>query len=284
MNLPAPVARWLDENQRGSATRLTPVSGGCINNGARLETDSGASFFLKQNAAAPPAMFEREAEGLRAIRVADGPLVPQPLLVGRDFLLLEDLRPAPRRPGYWEALGQQLAVLHQHTSPEFGFDHDNFLGSTPQPNPRTGDGYRFFAEHRLGYQARLAGQSGLLGEADVRRIDSIAERLPELVPEQTASLIHGDLWSGNATAGPTGQPALIDPAAHYGWPEAELGMTALFGGFSAAFYDAYAAAHPLEPGWRDRLPLYNLYHLLNHLNLFGRGYLGQVQQVIRRFS
>lgn len=284
MNLPDPVESWLTSHGDGAVSRTTPVGGGCINNGARLETTQGATFFLKQNSSAPPLMFEREAEGLQAIGVPDGPRVPEPLLAGEQFLLLEDLRPAPRSAGYWTEFGRQLAALHEHTDPQFGFEHDNFLGSTPQPNPPTEDGYQFFAEHRLIYQARLARQRGLLEPGDVQHIEAIAGRLRELVPEQPASLIHGDLWSGNATTGSAGEPAIIDPAAHYGWAEAELGMTALFGGFSDEFYAAYEAARPLAPGWRERLPLYNLYHLLNHLNLFGRGYLGQVQHIVRQFS
>lgn len=284
MNTPPPVEHWLREHGHGSVERLTPVGGGCINNGARLETDSGVLFFLKQNASAPPQMFTREAEGLRAISVPGGPRVPEPLLAGEDYLLLEDLRPAPRQSDYWAEFGRQLATLHDHTDPEFGFDHDNFLGSTLQPNPRTADGHHFFAEQRLGFQIRLARDNGLLDAQDVRLLEMLAGRLDELVPEQPASLIHGDLWSGNATTGAAGEPAVIDPAAHYGWAEAELGMTALFGGFADRFYAAYEEVRPLAAGWRARLPLYNLYHLLNHVNLFGRSYLGQVRQILDQFS
>lgn len=284
MNVPPAVEQWLREHDHGRVSQATPVAGGCINNGARLEAADGSSFFLKQNPAAPPLMFAREAEGLRAIAVPGGPRVPEPLLVGEEFLLLEDLRPGPRRAGYDDELGRQLAALHAHTDPQFGFEHDNFLGSTPQPNPRTPDGYAFFAEHRLGTQARLGRDTGLLQAEDLRQIESLSARLDQLIPEQPASLIHGDLWSGNATSGSEGEPALIDPAAHFGWAEAELGMTALFGGFGEATYAAYQDARPLQAGWRERLPLYNLYHLLNHLNLFGRGYLSQVRQILRRFG
>ncbi len=284
MKVPQAVARWCREQGHGEPSDLRPASGGCINDGGVLTTASGARFFLKQNAAAPADMFLREAEGLQALATPEGPRVPEPLLWGPGFLLLEDLRPAPPQPGYWEAFGRRLAALHEHTNDRFGFHHDNYIGSTPQPNPWTEDGHLFFAEHRLRFQARLAHQRGLLDSSDLQRVEVLAERLPELVPEQPASLIHGDLWSGNAITGPQGEPAIIDPAAHFGWAEAELGMTALFGGFPAAFYAAYEEAHPLEPGWRARLPLYNLYHLLNHLNLFGAGYLGQVRAVLARFT
>jgi fructosamine-3-kinase len=198
--------------------------------------------------------------------------------------LLEDLSPATRRADYWPTLGRQLAVLHNHTAEQFGFAHHNYIGSTPQPNPWTEDGHAFFAEHRLGYQARLAQAADLLSADDARRVERLAARLTDLIPAQPASLIHGDLWSGNAISDAEGRPALIDPAAHYGWAEAELAMTALFGGFPDSFYRAYEDARPLDAGYRERFPLYNLYHLLNHLNLFGRGYLGQVQSILRRFT
>ncbi len=284
MRLSQTVKQWCKAQGFGEVLRLTPVGGGCINHSARLETESGATFFLKQNDQAPPDMFAREAEGLEALARPGAPRVPRPYLVGRDFLLLEDLQPRPPVPDYWERLGRELAALHAYGGPAFGFDHDNYIGLTPQPNPWTEDGYVFFAEHRLRYQAHLAYRRGLLTAEDLGAVDRLAARLPDLVPPQPPSLIHGDLWSGNAITGPQGEPALIDPAAHYGWAEAELAMTALFGGFREAFYRTYVETRPLEPGWRARFPLYNLYHLLNHLNLFGRGYLGQVRHALRRYQ
>jgi len=284
LKLPPPLEAWLDAQGYGLATELHPVAGGCISNGARLTTDLGRSFFVKQNASAPETMFVREMEGLRALSVPGGPRVPIPHLAGPEFLLLEDLDPAAPSGDYWQSFGQQLAALHSHTGPDFGFESDNFIGSTPQPNPWTTDGHKFFARHRLGYQAELALQQGLINRKDFRSVFDLAEELPKLVPEQPASLIHGDLWSGNAIAGPNGEPAIIDPAAHYGWAEADLGMTTLFGGFPEAFYKSYEEARPLEAGWRGRLPIYNLYHLLNHVNLFGAGYLGQVRSILQQFS
>jgi len=284
VNLPDPVARWLADHGHGVVRSAQPVAGGCINNGSRIEAQDGHSFFLKQNNAAPADMFEREAEGLRALTVPDGPRTPTPLLVGPTFLLLEDLSPAAPAADRWRLFGRQVAAVHNQTGERFGFGHDNYLGSTPQPNPRLDDGYAFFRQHRLLFQAKRAQSAGRLDSQDVQRIEQIANRLPEMIPEQPPSLIHGDLWSGNAITGPSGEPAWIDPAAHFGWAEAELGMTALFGSFPAPFYQGYQAARPLEPGWRERLPIYNLYHLLNHLNLFGGSYLPQVQSVLSRFA
>lgn len=284
MNPPQAVAAWCSEAGYGDITGTRPVGGGCINNGARITTSSGQTFFVKQNPSAPRDMFEREMEGLSALADAGALRVPEAYLAGADFLLLEDLNPGHPTKSYWEDFGRGLAALHSHTGDRFGFAHDNYLGSTPQPNSWTDDGYVFFGEHRLRFQARLARHKRWLDDHELAQVDAIIRRLPQLVPVQPASLLHGDLWSGNATSGAGGEPAIIDPAAHFGWAEAELGMTALFGGFPPAFYAAYEEARPLAPGWRDRLSLYNLYHLLNHLNLFGAIYMDQVNLVIQKFS
>ncbi|MEX2160844.1 MAG: fructosamine kinase family protein [Anaerolineales bacterium] len=282
--IPDKVRHWLQEQGHGAVTGEQSVGGGCINNGARLQTEGGATFFLKTNAHAPADMFAREAEGLAELRGDHGPRLPDALLWNQEFILLEDLAPAPRVHDYSEILGRQLAALHKRTKDLFGFEQDNYLGSTPQPNKWTKDGHEFFAEQRLNYQARLARDKDELTRAEAAQVERLAARLPELVPAQPASLTHGDLWGGNAIADNRGQPALIDPAAHYGWAEAELGMTALFGGFDSAFYRAYEESRPLDKGWRNRLPIYNLYQLLNHLNLFGAGYHAQVIEVLRRFA
>lgn len=282
--IPGAVTDWLEENGHGQVTSSQSVGGGCINNGAQLRTTSGSRFFLKTNSSAPPDMFAREAKGLAALQVADGPRIPQVYLAGPDFLLLEDLTPAPRQKGYWRAFGRQLAALNRHIGRSFGFPHDNYIGSTPQPNTETADGYEFFAEQRLNFQAELAGRRGLLNAAEVVQVAQLAQRLPELVPPQPPSLIHGDLWGGNAISGPQGEPALIDPATHYGWAEAELSMTMLFSSFNHEFYEGYLEVTPLEKGWRSRMEIYYLYHLINHLNLFGRGYYGHVMQVLDRYT
>lgn len=284
MNLPEAVQAYLSEHGYGSVLTSEPVGGGCINNGARLETSDGSTFFLKVNQSAPAEMFPREAEGLRALQVEGAPQVPSPYAWGIDFILMQYLQPASKAEDYWPRFGRQLAALHANEGDRFGFAHDNFIGSTPQPNPWTEDGYEFFAQHRLIFQAELAKQRGRLNGDDLGRVQKIANRLPELIPAQPASLIHGDLWSGNATSGPEGEPAIIDPAAHYGWAEAEIAMTTLFGRFPQPFYSAYDTERGLHAGWRERLPIYNLYHLLNHLNLFGSGYLTQVQSILRRYT
>jgi len=283
MNVPDEVAGWCRDQELGEIVSRKSVTGGCINQGAVITTQKGASFFLKTNTHQPPDMFRREAEGLQALRVEKGPRVPDVHLVGEKFLLLEDLQPASRGMNYWEDFGLAMAHLHNHTHQAFGFEHDNYLGSTPQINPWTDNGFEFFADHRLRYQLELAGQSGRIPSADAEKVDDLAGNLQRYLPEQPASLIHGDLWAGNALPDELGQPAVIDPAAHYGWAEADLAMTDLFGTYPERFYHAYREVRPLESGFRDRFPLYNLYHLLNHLNLFGSTYLGRVRAVLDRY-
>jgi fructosamine-3-kinase len=280
--IPEAVQEWLVLKQFGEIISQQPVGGGCINNGMVLKTSTGDSFFLKTNPAAPTDMFEREAQGLDAVNVPGGPVIPKPYFYGVDFLLMEDLAPAPRSAHYWEDFGRSLATLHNQRGVQFGFEADNYIGSTPQPNPWTEDGFEFFSQSRLLYLANLASEKRLLSQHDREKVLTLTSRLRSLVPEQPPSLLHGDLWSGNAMTNPHGDPAMIDPAVHYGWAEAELAMTSLFGSFPTRFYHAYEQLHPLEPGYQDRFPIYNLYHLLNHLVLFGRGYLGQVQSILHR--
>lgn len=288
--IPEPVSAWVAEHRYGMIQSVQPVTGGCINHGARLLTTTGVSFFLKTNPSAPTDMFQREAEGLSALRSdqvdvrVKRPTIPVPFLVGEAYLLLEDLNPAPRSENYWPEFGHRLANLHTTTSGQFGFAHDNYIGSTPQVNTWTDDGFQFFIEHRLLFQAGLAQRNGLLDTYDHRQIEALCQKLPELIPAQPASLLHGDLWSGNAITDHRGAPAIIDPAAYYGWAEAELAMTTLFGAFPDEFYQAYSEGFPIDKGYRQRFPVYNLYHLLNHLNLFGTGYLSQVRAILHRFA
>ena len=283
--LPQAVAEFVAAQGWGTVTQVQPVSGGCINDGRILGTATGPPLFLKLNSAAPADMFQREAEGLAAMAAVPGaPRVPAVYCAGESFLLLEYLPSAPRAPDFWAGLGLQLARLHSATQPRFGFDHGNYIGATPQPNPWTTDGHRFFADQRLRFQAERAYRAGLIGQALLGRVERLAERLPSLVPTQPASLIHGDLWSGNIIPGPGGQACLIDPAAHFGWAEADLAMTTLFGRPPLAFFDGYSAERPLAPGYQDRFDLYNLYHLLNHLNLFGASYLPAVEAILARFT
>jgi len=278
------LSTWLAEQGYGQIQSNQAVRGGCINHGTRISTTAGDSFFLKSNSKAPPDLFEREAEGLEALSKARGPRIPKVFLTGHDFLLLEDLKPGTPTKSFWPDFGRRMAILHQTVNPRFGFVSDNYIGSTRQPNPWIADGHEFFGQHRLLFQAKLAKDNKFILDKELKQTEAIIRRLPELVPDQCASLLHGDLWYGNAISDEKGEPAVIDPAAYFGWAEADLAMTALFGGFPTDFYAVYQEERLLEPGWRERFPIYNLYHLLNHLNLFGKSYRSQVSSILNRFS
>lgn len=281
------IARALTEalGEPVEIQQLRRVGGGSINAAARVDTSAGA-YFAKWNDRPIPDQFEREAEGLRAMAESGSALVvPRPLRATPSLLVMEWLEPGPRVADFDERLGRGLADLHRATSGRgFGFERDNYCGATPQPNGWMDDWVGFYRARRLGHQARLAEARGL-GSRDLTDLDRLLERLDGwlgIEPEPPA-LVHGDLWSGNLHAEAGGRPALIDPAAYYGHREAELGMMVLFGGFSARVYAAYDEAWPLQAGWRERLPLYTLYHVLNHFHLFGGGYGRQAMGIVRRF-
>lgn len=275
------IAR-LDEALPAPIRDRRPLGGGSINDAWQLELENGDSLFLKTHGRPPAGFFEAEAAGLRAMANTATVRVPAVVAVDEAFLVLEWLE-GSQAGSYWTTFGEQLAAMHSHTNNRFGFDRDNFCGLTPQPNPWMEDGFRFFAQARLLHQGRLARDSGRLERADINRLETLAARLDRWIPEQPASLIHGDLWGGNAHTGPNGEPVLIDPATHYGWPEADLAMTTMFGRFHRDFYEAYLANGAVERDWEERIPLYNLYHELNHLNLFGGPYGQAVRRTLERF-
>ena len=265
-------------------TTPRPVGGGDISAAWHLGGE-GKEIFLKTGAAAAAKMFAAEAEGLTELASANAVRVPEVLAMGADediaFLALEWL-PFERAGSQCERLlGEQLADLHRTTRSRFGWHRDNTIGLTPQRNPWTADWIEFFRDHRLGYQLSLAARNGFTGELQEQGA-RLVERLPIIFGDFTpeASLLHGDLWGGNwACCG--GQPVIFDPAVYYGDRETDLAMTRLFGGFGRAFYDAYESAWPLQRGSRERNDLYQLYHVLNHLNLFGGGYLGRALQLLK---
>jgi fructosamine-3-kinase len=262
------------------------VSGGCINAAWRIPSPAG-TVFLKTNRADAVDLFEAEADGLEALRAAGGVRVPGVLGVGSAadaaWLLLEWIEPGRPGPATEAALGRGLAVQHRTGGERYGWRRDNWIGATPQENAATADWADFFAVHRLGFQVDLLETAGSAG-----RLIAPARRLIEGVPallaghEARPSLLHGDLWGGNWMTASDGVPVLIDPAVYLGDREADLAMTRLFGGFGADFYAAYETDWPLPDGAGLRRDLYNLYHVLNHVNLFGAGYLGQAERLVRR--
>ena len=266
------------------------VGGGSINRTGTIELSNGVTLFLKENSRDHKDLFKAEAAGLEALRAAEGPRVPEPVALfedGRNQYLLMEAIPQGRKSGdFFFRFGRELARLHETNKTEaFGFSMDNHIGSTPQKNPWTGSWVEFYGEHRLRFQIGLARRKGLADGSMEKGVERIIEKLDSLLPEpEHPALLHGDLWGGNYMVDEQGEPVLIDPAVYYGHREADLAMTELFGGFRPEFYRAYDEAYPLQPGYKGRVDLYNLYHLLNHLNLFGGGYAGSCRSIIRQYS
>ena len=260
------------------------VAGGCINECLRWES-SGGPLFVKVAPAERLPMFEAEAEGLDELAVAGACRVPRALgsgmAAGRAFLALEWVDFGPTTARAESLLGEQLAMQHRVTAPRFGWRRGNTIGSTDQHNDWDPDWTNFYAEHRLRYQLDLADRNGYNG-----RLTDTGRKLCEHVGAFFASyrpvpsLLHGDLWGGNWAATPSGQPVLFDPAVYFGDRETDIAMTRLFGGFGPSFYAAYDGSWPLDRDASIRQTLYNLYHVLNHLNLFGGGYQAQAERMI----
>jgi fructosamine-3-kinase len=248
----------------------------------RVELD-GRSAVVKRRRRAPSGFFAIEAHGLRLLHEAGALRVPAVYAVRDDALVIEDLGSGRASAAAWERAGRGLARLHSRGAAQFGLAIDGWCGLSPQPNAPTPDGYRFFAECRLLFQGRRAFDAGRLDKTDLDALERLCADLPSRVPPQPPALLHGDLWTGNLHACADGELALIDAAAvHYGWAEADLAMLTLFGEPPERFFAAYREASDVDPRWRSRAPVYNLYHLLNHLNLFGAGYLGAVRAALER--
>lgn len=261
------------------------AGGGCINRSMVLENGE-RGYFVKLNDSRRLDMFEAEAAGLEEIAATRTIRVPAPLCTGiaggEAYLVMEYVPLGGHRHGSSEQAGRQLAEMHRVTRPQFGWHRDNTIGSTPQPNGLDSDWARFWRQRRLGFQLDLAVRNGYGGRLR-DRAQLLLEGLHRFIDHAPVpSLLHGDLWGGNMGYGKSGQPVVYDPAVYFGDREADLAMTELFGGFSGDFYDAYREAWPLDPGYDTRRDLYNLYHVINHLNLFGSGYLGQAQGMVER--
>jgi len=260
--------------------------GGSINTCYRWESDVGP-LFVKVAAAERRAMLEAEAVGLEELRRAAAVRVPRVLGVGahgsRAWLALEWIQLSAHTGPAEALLGELLAAQHRCTAPEFGWYRNNTIGSTAQLNDWLGEWVEFWRERRLRYQLELAARNGHDGRL-LRGGEALLERLGGFFTNYrpVPSLLHGDLWGGNWGVEAGGGPVIFDPAVYYGDREADLAMTRLFGGFGEQFYTAYEASWPLDAGWRIRTDLYNLYHVLNHLNLFGAGYSGQALALLER--
>jgi fructosamine-3-kinase len=256
------------------------VGGGSINQAYQIA--DGDRYFLKINQAVHIGMFEAEALGLAEMAQTHTIRVPRPLCwgvaAGAAYIVMDWLDLGQGTPASWYRMGEQLAALHKTTSGRFGWQRSNTIGETPQPNPWTETWLEFYQEHRLRYQFRLAQRRG----GHFPQQEQLLAAVPELLADHQVipALVHGDLWSGNAAVTGAGEPVILDPATYYGDREVDIAMTELFGRFPQPFYEGYNAAFPLEQGYDTRKTLYNLYHILNHFNLFGGGYATQANRMI----
>lgn len=278
--------------------RKDRIYGGDINDSYRISLSTGETVFAKTNSIKNFRFFVTESNGLRALRATEKIGVPAILGMGIDekrgfsFLLLEYIESTARVETYWETFGHQLAQLHRaecsqlikpaKSNARYGFTEDNFIGSSPQKNTPKAGWIDFYRECRLLPQIKMA--ESYLDAATRRKADCLLDHLDSYLSEpEFPSLLHGDLWSGNTLCGNDGKAWILDPAAYVGHFETDLAMTQLFGSFPSAFYGAYHEINPIDKGYSDRKNLYHLYHLLNHLNLFGRTYLGSVIDILNAY-
>jgi fructosamine-3-kinase len=286
--------QWMEISKQISAAtgkkfiveKSRSVGGGCINQGYIISDDAN-SYFVKLNSASLSEMFVAEAKGLQQIDDTQTIKVPKPIAWGtvedRSYLVIEYLD-LGREKSNWQEMGKQLAKLHRYpitnNEVKFGWDLNNTIGSTPQINDWMNNWGQFFAKNRIGYQLQLAKRKG----GNFPNGEALIAAIPEILSshQPQPSLVHGDLWGGNADFTSKGEPTIFDPATYIGDREVDLAMTELFGGFPREFYQGYEAEFPLNPGYQHRKILYNLYHILNHFNLFGGGYASQANSMISK--
>ena len=286
-DLPPAILHQCREILGSGITTVSFIGGGDINQARLLETTQG-KYFIKFNTGADAgSMFETEAKGLALIATTNVIRTPGVLGFGQTedgaFILLEFVEKGYRGEGFWEKFGASLAALHRQTSSQFGLGYDNFIGSLPQSNRSAPTWPEFFIHERLQPQLTLAAQNNRLQKSDFQRFEKIFEKVPSICPAEPPALVHGDLWSGNFIVGVDNLPVLVDPSVAWSHREMDLAMSRLFGGFERPFYRSYEDAFPLAPGFEERLPLYQLYYLLVHVNLFGGGYVGSVRSILQQF-
>jgi protein-ribulosamine 3-kinase len=290
--LSAELKEWIEKQltekflQTVIIINVKSVSGGCINETIKLETNL-KTFFLKINSAKKiSGMFEAEAKGLQLLLKANEIKIPSLILFGEhnhaSLLILEWIEEGKRRTDFFEDFGRKLARLHKHTDKYFGLNHNNYIGSLAQSNQQYENGIDFFIEQRLMKQIELATRNNRISKSTIEQFYDLFKKLSEIIPNEPPTILHGDLWSGNYMTDETGSAAIFDPAVYFGFREADIAMTKLFGGFDSEFYDAYNEYFVLEKRWNERMDIFNLYPLMAHVNLFGGGYIEQVKQILRK--
>lgn len=258
--------------------------GGDINSVYRLETDKG-DFVVKCNDAQKfPGMFHAEHKGLELLRDSNSFIIPEVVannqVENTAYLLMEYLPAGKKSEAFWRVFGEKLANLHKTTNVSYGLDHDNYIGSLPQYNSKHINAAEFYILQRLEPQFKMAVDKGF----SFFRLEAFYTIISKEIPEEPSALVHGDLWNGNYMVSSSGEPVLIDPAVAFASREMDLAMMQLFGGFPAEVFEVYNESFPLEYDWQNRTSLWQLYYLLVHLNLFGEGYLSQVESVLRKYK
>lgn len=288
--IPNSVKEQIQKATNLQITSARRVSGGSINQAAKVTLTNGQNCFLKWNTTADPRMFSVEEKGLNLLASADTAIkIPAVIATGQTddntgYLLQEFIEEGTPKPDSATHFGHSLAQLHQHHEEQYGLDHHNYIGRLPQSNTWHKNWEDFFIQERMKPQLKLATDSGKLGSDTIAHFEAMFKKLADIFPDEPPSLLHGDLWGGNYFFDSNGKATIFDPAVYYGHREIELAFTHLFGGFPSNFYNAYKESYPLAAGFPQRKDIYNLYPLLVHTNLFGGSYARQVEGIVRQFS
>lgn len=288
MTLSTTIRNKIEEKSGTKIKSVSSVSGGCISSAYRITDENGNNYFLKCNPS-PKDLFIKESNGLTELKKADLIRVPEVIDSNEEFLLTEFIASGSRSKNFFENFGRSFAQLHKYTGKKFGFYENNYIGSNPQLNmpdeSEENDWVAFYFNKRILFQFKLAEKNGYAKKELIEGISFLEKNIHKIIGDslEPPSLLHGDLWSGNYIIDENGNACLIDPAVYYGNREADLAMTKLFGSFSNEFYISYNDSYPLKEGYEYRENLYKLYHVLNHLNIFGTSYYSHVISLIKYY-
>lgn len=283
--IPKSILESLPTSLNSQISEAKLVTGGDINKAAKIELSDGKKFFLKWNLKAPANFFSVEAKGLETLKAAKTHIViPNVIDIGSSHLVLEWLEHGEAAPNSCRAIGEGLAQMHKVSHEFFGLDYQNYIGTLVQKNAFSKNWLDFYISQRIEPQIKMAVDSNKLDTDLAHNLDSFTKNISSLLPIEKPSLIHGDLWSGNFMTLIHDEVSIFDPAIYYGHREMDLAMSHLFGGFSKEFYRAYESEFPLEPGFKERITIHQLYPILVHVNLFGGGYIQQAKSIIQHFS
>jgi fructosamine-3-kinase len=280
------IKKIIEKELNSKIINSQSLSGGCISNAYQIKTEAGKIYFLKYNSTGNNDMFIKEAHGLQELKKAGVIKIPDVICYAKDYILLEHIISGNKQKNFSVDFGRKFASLHKFTSELYGFYEDNYIGSNPQLNiskeNEKHNWTKFYFNKRIHFQFQLAEVKGNSTSEMQKAIAVLENKIDDIITDngEKPSLLHGDLWGGNYLINEKGFACLIDPAVYYGNREADLAMTKLFGGFDSRFYEAYNEAFPLPAGYDYRENIYKLYHVLNHLNLFGGGYYSQAMSLI----